>query len=301
MDIRYLKNNEIDRVKWDKCIAASVNGILYAQSAYLNIVCRKWDALVLGNYEAVMPLPWKRIYRFKVLYQPLFTQQLGIFSPHRMSPALVDRFISEATRYFPYININLNTFNICTLSYPDITQRVTYEIDLIESYQVLRKRFSVNTIRNIKAAMKEGVTIKNEVTPRELIKLKHRNQIVKIKYQGYQKLKKIMSYALNTKSGKIYGAFSAKGKLVASALFIGSHHKVIYLVSSSNPEGKKLRAMFLLIDQFIRDFSGNHLTLDFEGSMIASIARFFQNFGAKPCYYQNILINNLPWYIKILR
>ena len=33
----------------------------------------KWDALVLDDYAAVMPLTWRRKYGTRYLYQPAFT------------------------------------------------------------------------------------------------------------------------------------------------------------------------------------------------------------------------------------
>jgi len=43
-------------------------------------VAENWDALVEDDYTAVMPLPWKKKYSFRYVYQPLNCQQLGIFT-----------------------------------------------------------------------------------------------------------------------------------------------------------------------------------------------------------------------------
>jgi hypothetical protein len=61
-------------------IARSFNGIVYAYSWYLDIVSPGWDALVKDDYKSVMPLTWRKKYGIKYLYQPFFTQQLGVFS-----------------------------------------------------------------------------------------------------------------------------------------------------------------------------------------------------------------------------
>ncbi len=44
--IRHLKNDEIEREKWDECIAAAFNGNVYGFSWYLDIVSPGWEALV---------------------------------------------------------------------------------------------------------------------------------------------------------------------------------------------------------------------------------------------------------------
>ncbi len=78
--IHYLKNSEIDFEKWDACVAQATNSLIYGYAFYLNAMSENWDALVFGNYEAVMPLVWRKKKGIKYLYQQAFTQQLCIFS-----------------------------------------------------------------------------------------------------------------------------------------------------------------------------------------------------------------------------
>ncbi|MCO5264962.1 MAG: hypothetical protein M9948_03645 [Lentimicrobium sp.] len=56
--------------------------------------------------------------------------------------------------------------------------------------------------------------------------------------------------------------------------------------------------MSLLIDHFIKNFSGNHLTLDFEGSNDANLARFYSSFGSTRVTYPSIRLNNFPSIIR---
>ena len=82
--IHYLKRKDIDIVKYNTCIEASINTRIYAYSWYLDIVATNWDILVLNDYEAVMPLPWRQKYFIKYMYPPAWTQQLGVFSKSRI-------------------------------------------------------------------------------------------------------------------------------------------------------------------------------------------------------------------------
>ena len=43
--------------------------------------------------------------------------------------------------------------------------------------------------------------------------------------------------------------------------------------------------MTFLIDQVIRKYAGQSLTLDFEGSDDDNLARFYQGFGSRPVSY----------------
>ena len=58
--IHYLRRYEIDTKKWDQCIIESDNGLIYAHAFYLDHMAKQWDALVMGNYDAVMPLPFNQ-------------------------------------------------------------------------------------------------------------------------------------------------------------------------------------------------------------------------------------------------
>lgn len=83
------------------------------------------------------------------------------------------------------------------------------------------------------------------------------------------------------------------GLLSAGAIFAFSDKRVHYLLSVSSGEGKEKSGMFLVIDQFLRTQAGKPVSLDFEGSNIPSIARFFSGFGAVPEQYQRIALHPL--------
>ena len=57
--------------KWDACIEKAPNGMVYAFSYYLNSMAKNWDALVLNDYDAVMPLTWNKKYGMQYLYPRL--------------------------------------------------------------------------------------------------------------------------------------------------------------------------------------------------------------------------------------
>ncbi|MCK4361546.1 MAG: hypothetical protein KAV70_07350, partial [Bacteroidales bacterium] len=78
--IKHLTYQQINKSKWDECIKKSFNGIIYGYSWYLDIVCKHWEALVENDYERVFPLTTGKKFGINYLYQPFFTQQLGVFS-----------------------------------------------------------------------------------------------------------------------------------------------------------------------------------------------------------------------------
>ena len=99
--IQFFSHKEINKRKWDECISSSVNGRVYAYSWYLDIVTDQWDALILDNYQAVFPLPFRRKCGIDYVYQPVFTQQLGLFSQAPLSPSLLEEFLAQIPARFP--------------------------------------------------------------------------------------------------------------------------------------------------------------------------------------------------------
>jgi len=110
--IHYLPHSAIDEQKWDACITNSPNRIPYALSWWLNAVCPEWEALVQDDCHSVMPLTRGHKFGFHYLYQPYFTQQLGIFSPSPVLLVTINEFLSAIPGKFKYVNIQLNSGNI---------------------------------------------------------------------------------------------------------------------------------------------------------------------------------------------
>ena len=110
--IKYLKNKEIDKQKWDACINDAANGLIYGYSWYLDIIAEKWDALIYDDYSAVMPLTRKSKFGIKYLIQPVYMQQAGIFFKQKLSETELENFINHIPKKFKKITINLNSENL---------------------------------------------------------------------------------------------------------------------------------------------------------------------------------------------
>ena len=89
--IKFYENKEIDKQKWDSCLDQSENAKIYVYSWYLDIVSPNWVALIKGDYKVVFPLPAKKKLGVSYISQPLFTQQLGLFSSENSNN--VDAFL----------------------------------------------------------------------------------------------------------------------------------------------------------------------------------------------------------------
>lgn len=296
--IRYLKHDEIDSDRWDACVDRAMNGILYAHSWYLDMVSPGWEALVEGDYEAVMPLPTRKKWGFAYIYQPFFAQQLGVFSTRSLLPEVTERFVNAIPRHFLYADICLNTFNtLRPASNRKVYQLKTFELDLIQDHQSLVKAYAENTRRNIKKAEKNGVFVARQGRPEDIIQAFKDNRgrdLTSYSGHDYLVLKHIIYSGMHKGQVKTYVAYTRENSFCAGGVFYTSNNKAIFLFSGMNAEARDNGAMFMLIDAFISDHAGQALVLDFEGSSDENLARFYRGFGSKECVFLRLVLNRLP-------
>jgi len=302
--IKYLKHTEINKQKWDACVTHAFNGIIYAYSWYLDIVNEGWDALVEGDYKTIMPLTKGKKYGFDYLYQPYFTQQLGVFSVDKINENVVTEFLKAIPKIFSFVEINCNTFNKINLAEYTVKPNITHELDLINSYENLYQHYAENTKRNIKKAFQNKLELSQEMSIDAMIEMFRANRgktINNLQNADYEILKRLLNACLQQRKGQIRAVISAEKKIVASAFFVESNGKVIFLFSASNAEAKQTGAMPFLIDRFIFDNSQRNLVFDFEGSNNPDLARFYKSFGSKECIYLQIRKNNLPFFLRWIK
>jgi hypothetical protein len=314
MTISWLKNIEIDRKKWDACISRSVNDLPYGHCWYLDIVSPGWDALVMDDYDFVMPLTWKKKFGIRYLYQPLFTQQLGVFGPDKCENALTTEFLNAIPAVFRLADIRLNETNQLSESSslnPVMPQlkfnsrlRKNYLLPLELSYNEIYKGFNRNCTRNIKNAFRSGLkvtdaednTLSSSFVSKQLLgkNMDHGGCDVII-------LNNLFREAIAYGKGELYDAIDPQGKTVASAFFLKGSKRLIFHICASASEGKEANAMSFLVNHAVEKYAGSGLVLDFSGSVMPGVAYFNSSFGARPVDYYSVFINRLPLLIRWMK
>lgn len=298
--IRYLRRQEIDTGKWDNCITHAKNSLVYACSFYLDSMAGNWDALVMDDYAAVMPLPWKKKWGIRYIYQPFLTAQLGIFATVEVP---VTRFLEAIPGKFRYIDLPLNHANLLPGNEVHLTRRSNYVLPLNAAYEDLYSRYSENIQRNIKKAALAGCRPAQQVNPEKVIEL----AVAQMKQQGHDpgenldRFRRLLVELQRKQMVAAYGIESAEGLLLASCIFFFSHQRAYYILVGNHPAGKNTGASHALIDSFIRDHAGQNLLLDFEGSDIPGLAQFYSGFGAADEPYPSLRVNRLPFFLKWLK
>ncbi len=300
MKIVYINRGSIDTKKWDSCIARSVNSSVYAYSWYLDIVAPQWGALVANDYSTVFPLPFSTKYGITYVYQPGFTQYLGIFSRDQISDEVVSSFFAAIPPQFQHVSIYLNPF-IKAVKGSVTSSRTTFNLDLIQPFHATLLRFSETVKKNVLKATALNVSVLKGLSISQLFELIEADPQQRLSKDHLNTLKRIISFSTNLGVGQLYGAYTNSNQLCAAALFLTNQGRSTCLFSTVTPEGIENKAMYFLIDSYIIAHSEKNLVLDFEGASNTVIAEFYKGFGAIECTFNHVVLNRLPWYLKLFR
>jgi len=301
-NIQYLTNAEIDKIKWDACIEKADHGLIYGYSFYLDHMAPHWDALVLNDYEAVMPLTWNKKFGIHYLYQPFLTAELGLFGK-KIYADLLESFLLAIPKKFNYWDISLNSSNIFDLKKFTMYKRKNYVLDLNKPYKELYIGYRENIHRNIKKAEQSVYTVQKDFDVEKVIKLavEQMKNYTKESSENVDRFRKLYGHLHQKHNAITYGIISSENQLLASCIFFFSHNRAYYILVGNHPDGKNSGASHALIDAFIKDHAGKNLLLDFEGSDIPGLAFFYSSFGAVEENYAAIRMNGLPFYLKWLK
>ena len=289
-EIRFLKRNEINERAWNECVEKSVYSLPYAYVWYLDAVAENFDALVLNNYEAVFPLVWLKKFGIKCLYQPYYCQQLGVFGKSKLPAQTLNEFLTAAEKKFPYIHINLhNGFEKLSGS-KHLKEKKNLLLLLNKEYAWLSKSFNDNHRRNILKANKAGMIFiewKN-LEAFQNFYLQNVNRTKENFQPKHEKIfRKLAKEILQRKAGQIFAAQNNAGQIFAAVLLLTHPGRFIAVINTSSPAGKRNGASHFLFSEIIRQQANSSVVLDFEGSSIPGIARFYEGFSAQPEIFYN--------------
>ncbi len=303
MKLKYLKNNEIDKQKWDKTVTLSPGAPVYAQSWYLDALCPHWDALITDDYACIMPLPWNSKWGIRYAYLPVFIQQLGVFSANEVDGRLIELFLSEARARFAYMEYAMplpesvagNTDWI-------LRKRANFVLNLTLPYGEIAAKYSKDARRSLRNSEQISVVEENDlefVLSNYLAKYGKMNRLTPYNRKS---LKRLIARAVDMNNA-IALTVMKDDQRWASALFFRNETTAFYVIGAPTQEGEKQNATHFLIDGFVRKFAEKLSLLDFEGSDIPGVAYFYQKWGSenRPYYHLKSAENRYKAILQYLK
>jgi len=306
--LQFLESAQIDRAAWDACVQAA-GRTAYGFSWYLDTVCEHWGGLVLGAYEAVFPLPWKSRAGLRWLYTPFFCQQLGVYARpigHPEQAATLPptgEWLHAIPRRFRKADLSVAGPASLPTGWRS-TERPNYILDLSLDADALRTNYESNTRRNLKKAHAAGLQTDHALNPEQLLALIRLHQGPKLPLLGereYRRILDLMNQAQERGRAVLIRSFdpSQPAETLAGAFFLLAPRGPLYLFGTTTPAARQNGAMTQVFDRLIGDFSGKKgRFLDFEGSALPGLARFYQGFGAVQEPYYTLHMRRFPLLFK---
>ncbi|WP_026463976.1 hypothetical protein [Adhaeribacter aquaticus] len=308
--IKFISHPNIDKTKWDDCIIDSGESCIYALSWYLDIVYKKWDAIVDEEdkvYVTVMPLPYKKKWGLKYVYQSWHTHQLGIISTiPTISFVYFQKFFNfflSKTNYIATYDFNISNTTFFKEDQFYI-KAYTYNLNLNKPYNDLYKDYKKGLKGDIKKAKKNDLQIQFSIDIEPLLILFKENTASKINIEisanDYNIMRQLIQVALNKGLGKIYYIFH-NNAICAGAFFYIFHNKIIYQFASSNETGRYYNGISFILNHVIENNAETSKTLEFEGGMVPTLGKFFKGFGAYPQYYNILYYNKFKFLTNLFK
>ena len=301
MLIKYIQREHLDEEKYNDCIENSIQSNSYAFSWYLDIVCDNWDVLVLDDYEAVMPIPWRKKYGIKYVYPPLWVLQLGVYSNEAINE---NEFLTHLFSTFKFVELRMNTHNNFELYSEFLQLKQCQKLVFNTTYSSTLTHYRKDRKKDLQKAALADLIEKWNDHPSNLIQL-FKNNIGKrtpnIKETDYENLEKLMAICIGKKIGEILSVYDKENKLVASVFLLKYKNSITKLISSTDLNHRKNGANTFLIDRVIFKYHKDFSEFNFGGSSIKSIASFSKSFGAETEKYHQLKMNKLPKVLQLFK
>jgi hypothetical protein len=315
--LQLFQRTEINDILWNELITNSLQGYLYAYTWYLDIVSPNWKAIIEvqdQQYLAVMPVPVLNSFGIEYVKQPLFCQQLGIFSqPNYQINEL--NYVEKLCKEFSYIadytwnyhNFSQNELQLFSPQNVNLCKPetlCTHLLSLQQTAEEIYAGYNADRKMNLKRALKSEVQIIESIDIEPLINLfitETSHKIIGgVHPQAYDFLRQIFAALQSRNQAKLYYTVNQKNEIEAGGLFAFDKQKIIYLFNAALHQYRKNNGRTLLINKVLQEYANKeYLYFDFESPAISPIAEFYESFGAKPYSFSQLHYNNLPFWVEI--
>lgn len=275
--IKQITREKLEVEKYTACLHRAVNYRIYAESWYLDTVTnQQWDCLVLNDYEAIMPIPYRKKMGIKYIAQPLYCQQLGIFHSETFNQQQFDAFYARL-RSKLVKNYQMNEENLIFLS-PPISTKINQVLDLSLDYTKFRSGLRKNRKQELQKGLPQDHQIISSMTDQFFIDLLSK-EYQSIQDQLYLKQLQPLVDIIQFKGLGITISIRKENEVVASSFYLKSGQRLIQLCNSKK-QNSSINYNTFIVDYMIRNYLNQSKILDFEGSSIKGVNEFNASFRA---------------------
>ena len=300
--IKFLEHSQIDFEKWDECISSTSSPQPYGFSWYLNWLSDQWQALVIGDYEVVLPLFIQKKYGQLYSTRPYGTQALGPYSKVPLTKEIVKSLVAAAMERVKYAEFFFSPLTpVSKRMKPQ--QFSNFVLNTSKDYEELYAAYSSQNKRNLKKEASAKFELAEWSSVQDAVQLWQQEirEKTAIEEADFNRLGKLLEFCHYQKRGVLYAVRDEYNQLCGAQFWVVHQGRSTLLLNASTAWGKEHGVSAWLIDQHIKSTSGREHLIDFEGSSIPGLKRFYSGFGAKDEPFYMHVENQLPFPINLLK
>jgi hypothetical protein len=246
MQTRFVPFEEIDKNKWNGTVHYSPHGNIYGYHWYLKSVIKKWDAIIEGDYQSVMPVFRNPLTSFQLQLLP----ELGPYSVNAVTDKRSEQLYTLWEKYNVEKAYSFNhayTTQLYKISGQTLQQKQQVYLDLSMSYDKIVDLYHPTATAMLIKSSNEAFEFGGQGKPDHLLEQERLNN------EDKSTLYRLYYNAISRGAG-----WHAMIKNIAtekqSDAFILSNHKDLYI--SYLGQNNDQVATFKLLDTLIKSNSG---------------------------------------------
>lgn len=291
----------IDSQRWDALIAQSDNGLIYAQTAYLHYMAGDWDAIVLDDYRAVWPLPWRKKWGIKYYYTPAFIQQLGLIGS--IEAGDMNTCIELMKQRVSLADLQLNFSNDTTAINSKQT-RTNFVLNLNQSFDELLKHCQSGFRTTYQQLIKQS-SLSFTTSDDYAGIIDHYYELYQAKHQSLQKndvqqFKSLIAHYAAAGQCKLH-VVKADNNIYAASILLFDNKRIYNILNLLTEQGRKTQSNYLLYGSMLATYSNRNVLFDFEGSDLPGVQAFYTKMQPANQPYTQCRLNQMPWPLRLFK
>lgn len=282
--VQFVSTEDLDEEAWNKCARRHAHGRPYYQTWFLDTVCPDWDALVVGDYEAIMPLPRYTKYGVDWSIAPPWAGFLGFIGPQAQIPQEKEwkALLPKSLKYIDW--------PLCPAQ--EGGERL-YQWHCGPETLALRADDEI-------PQQAEDYTVFHNDPPEALIGLMKQQGLAKHPFEEMdeERLKHLMHVGIHKRKGQVWSLYDRSNTLVAGAyIFYDAEAITVHsLAQSSSSDVSTARLMLWAILKESEPYPVRVEVLE----RMADPA-VIQGLNPEVKFIPKFSLNRLPWYLKWYR
>ncbi|MEJ6583317.1 MAG: GNAT family N-acetyltransferase [Crocinitomicaceae bacterium] len=284
--MRLLARKNINDAVWNRIVENSPieNCILYSWA--MDATAENWCAVVDGEYDFFLPIPFSVKLGVKRARQQVYSRQVDFIGDSKLFPKAIEILKTEFKEFD--VRFSETKFGISD-----------------QYFQILDLTKEIDYSTNAKRLIKKAKHFRYELTPdlAPLIELYTSNTHKKLNNSNayLQRLKRLMQSCMENGKGYAFTALDGD-KIVGACFIIEDKSTSTYLIGDADLDEKKAGVVYGMIDFAINTAKERNMKhFDFGGSNVASVAQFYRKFGSENKKYTRVNWDKSPFWFKALK